>query len=193
MKKIVGLAAFAVLVLFSFQNCNKATFHSEMAGRVFPEIAFSVDKQNISEMNVGAIQFFISDSKVVTQAGNTYELKFNKVLELNMDSGELIESNDVDSAVGQYCVPSAVMAEMTDLLKNAQVCREKQNLPEGTVCAQVYQMPYAKLMTSNSDVDLGTATDSCNNNKTDLCGDAKVQFQAMIIRLNASYAGYVCP
>ncbi len=193
MKKIAGSIAFAAIVLFSFQNCNKAGFHSEMAGRAFPETVLSVDKQNISEMNVGAIQFFISDSKVVTQSGNTYQLKFNKVLELNMGSGELIESNDVDSTVGQYCVPTTVMTEMTDMLKNAQVCREKQNLPEGTVCAQVYQTPYAKLMTSSSDIDLGTATDSCNNNKTDLCGDAKAQFQTMITRMNANYAGYVCP
>lgn len=192
MKKVAGLIAFAAVVLFSFQNCNKAAFHSEMAGRSLG-ISTNLEKQNVNDMNVGAIQLFMPDSKVITQSGSSYQLKFNKILEINLDSGQMIESNDVDSTVGQYCLPAAVMTEITEMLKNAQVCREKLNLPEGTVCAQVYKMPYARLMTSNSDVDLGVATDSCNNNKTDLCGDAKVQFQDMITRLNANYASYICP
>ncbi|MBY0452006.1 MAG: hypothetical protein K2P92_03150 [Bdellovibrionaceae bacterium] len=192
MKTLAGLIAFAAVVLFAFQNCSKTTaFQSEMAGRSLDSV-FSVEKQNLSEINVGAVQLFIPDSKVVTQSGSTYSLKYNKILEINLDSGEMIVSNDVDSTVGQYCVPAAMMAEMTEMMRSAQLCRERKNLPADAVCAQVYTMPYAKLMTSGSDIDLGSAATSCAD-KTDLCGEAKAQFQDMITRMNANYSGYTCP
>lgn len=190
MKTVSGIIALSVIVLFAFQNCNKAAFHSELAGRAL-DSTFSLEKQNLSEMNVGAIQLFIPDSKVVTQSGSTYSLKYNKILEINLDSGEMIVSNDVDSSVGQFCVPEAMMTEMTQMMRTAQLCRERKNLPDSTVCAQVYTMPYAKLMTSGSDIDLGAAATTCAD-KTDLCGEAKAQFQDMISRLNASYSAYTC-
>lgn len=188
MKSLTGLIAFSVVVLFAFQNCNKAAFHSEMAGR---NLDVTIEKLNVGELNVGAIQLFIPDSKVVTQSGSTYQLKYNKILEINLDSGEMIASNDVDADVGQYCVPAEVMTEMTDMLKSAQICREQQSLAAGTVCATVLVNPYAKLLTSGSDVNLTDKSNPCGF-RADLCGDAKVQFQDMIKRMSAAYTSYTC-
>jgi hypothetical protein len=191
MKMLVGLITFASVVFFAFQNCSKTTaFQSEMAGRSI-ESVLSVEKQNLSELNVGAIQLFIPDSKVVTQSGNTYSLKYNKILEIDLDSGNMVVSNDVDSTVGLFCLPSAMRAEMTEMMRSAQLCREIKNLPPDAVCAQVFTMPYAKLMTSGSEIDLGSAATSCAD-KTDLCSEDKVRFQDMIARMNANYANYSC-
>ncbi len=192
MKSVIIISTIAIVALFSFQNCGKTnSFHSELAGRDI-NLSLGVEKTNVLDLNIGATQFYLSDSKVVTQAGHTYQLNFKKILEINLDSGYLVESTDIDSTSKQFCLPQNILTDLMTLLNSAQICREKLNLPADTVCALVYTEPYAKLLSDREDINLGVASDSCGNNKTDLCGQTKVQLLDLIKTINQNYSAYNC-
>lgn len=188
---IPGLLVSFVAVLMFFQNCGQTAFHSEGAGRSLSE-NFNIEKMSMSDYSVGAVQFFVEDLKTVTQVGRTYQVKFEKTIEINVETGEGVASNNLDNTAQIFCVPTPVLAQLNLILQQSDLCRYNKIIPPGTVCAQVYQQPYAKLLTTGEDIDLGSAADSCESQKIDLCGEASSQLRQFIDQVQREYSQYSC-
>ncbi|MEK6628084.1 MAG: hypothetical protein AABY53_05620 [Bdellovibrionota bacterium] len=188
MKSIAASSIIAAFILFfSFQNCQPLPGADEVS-------ATGVLKRiELNQEDLQSINFIINDSKVVTKAGNTYQLNYNKTLQLDLKTGIILETSDIDSETGRYCLNEILTDEVISILKTSEICQTLPNLPEGTVCSQVVKLPYAQLLTDKEQYDLGAANDGCGSNSIDLCGDQSNLLKAYIENLKKQYQQMSCP
>lgn len=193
MKSAAASSIIAVFILlFSFQNCQNPPHPDEVSGQALNAVGIS----NSIELNQEALQsisFIINDFKIITKAGNTYQLNYNKTLQIDLKTGTILETSDIDNETVKYCLNESLKNELVSILKSSQVCKSQPNLPEGTVCSQVMKLPYAQLFTDKVQYDLGSATDGCGSSSIDLCGDQSNLLKAYIENLKKQYQQMICP
>lgn len=192
MKKLItSITASAFILLISFQNCQKPPYPDEINGLNVNAVP-SLGKIDLSKEEIISINFVIQDTQAVTKAGNTYQINYNKILEIDLKTGIIRESSDLDSTSSTFCLSESLKNELVSILKSSQVCRKQPTLPSGTVCTQVMKMPYAQLMTLGAQFDLGSATDGCGSNSLDLCDDQPDILKGYIEAIKKQYLQLAC-
>lgn len=185
-----------LVLLISFQNCQKPPHPDEISGRFLsqsldPIPGGALGKIDLNLEVIEGISFIVPDTKLVNRAGHTYQVSFNKTLQVDLRTGSLLESSDLDSTTKNYCLTESLKNELIAILKSSQVCK-KQSLPEGTVCAQVMKLPYAQVSTNKEQIDLGGGTDSCGSNSMDLCEAQASLLKGYIEMIKKQYTQLVC-
>ena len=185
----VGVIIGAAVVMLTFQNCNK-----NMAGDA-PSTAVSnvqLTKFGLVDDALKSVKFFIQDSEIMTRAGNTFTVKYNKILDIDLQTGDIEESNDLNDAVSLFCLPDNLKTELIAILNDSEVCKAQS--PETVkACTQALKTPYCELETGRDVYSLGSATDGCGHNAVDLCDDRASVLKAFIDKVNANYSNYSCP
>ncbi len=193
MKYITAAVASLFVLLFSFQNCQKSPSAEDVT---IPAVNISVGnstaKVDLNQQIINNISFILQDSKVVTQAGNTYQINYFKTLQIDLNTGLLAESSDLDAQVNNYCLTNALKNELLSILKASQICQSGVNSSGNRMCSQMVKMPYAQLQTSTAQFNLGSATDSCDSNLVDLCGDQPSLLKGFIASLKNQYKQLNC-
>jgi len=186
------ISSAALVLLFSFQNCQKPPHPDEISS----SRSASTDSSSKIDLNlepIKSLQFSISDKKVLTKNGNTFEVIYNKSLHIDLDSGAIEESNDLDSGLNNYCLPSSMKDELVSILRSSQVCRVDRIPAAGQVCSQAIVSAYASLVTSREQFDLGYAASSCSGLSVDLCDEQPQILKAYIQAVKSQYQSYHCP
>lgn len=190
MKTEVASVLASVFVLFiSFQNCQKPPYPDELNSSNIN--AYS----NRKDLGIDAVQtiiLLVPATQSVIKAGNTYQINYNKLLSINVNTGILTESSDVSATTAQYCLNIALKNELISILKSSQVCTKQPVLPAGTMCSQVLKLPYAQLITANSQYNLGSASDGCGSNSVDLCDEQSVILKGFIEAIKNQYQEMSC-
>ena len=194
MKKLIAILSGLFVLLLSFQNCQKPPHPDEINGNVSQSSTAlnSVGTVDLSQESVDTVQFLVSDSRVVSKAGNNYQVNYNKILEVDLQSGVLTETSDLDSASASYCLPESVKEELLSIIKSSQVCQVRQEAAAGEVCTQSITQAYASVVTSNSQFDLGYSSSPCSGVRTDLCGEQSDVLKGFIASLKSQYHNYTC-
>jgi len=178
MNKLQSIIVFVGLLLFGYQNCSVST-ESKWAQNgntvsgtttTFGSSGSSSTMQTVfgQQSNVQKVSFYdrepvsATNSKIVS-AENRYVIDFN--------SGQVQLLDADEKFVRNYCLSEKLKTELTNILYSSKVCKNNPQLPEGTVCAEIFKMPYAEVETSNDVVPLGSASNSCGSNSIDLCDD----------------------
>jgi hypothetical protein len=190
MKYLVVSAVSAVVVLFAFQNCNPKPLTEDNDALV--SAGYSINKYNLGDKNLKSVNFYVQDVQSINKEGNSFSLRYNKTLKLDLVSGVLEESSDVSNEISTYCLPNELKAELEDILKNSQVCQSQPPVAPDQVCTQIFQTPYCEIFTDENVVGLGSASDGCGRNSIDLCEAQSEILKAYISRLSANYSQYIC-
>ncbi|AGH94770.1 hypothetical protein [Pseudobdellovibrio exovorus] len=186
--------ALAVLVLLvSFQNCQKPP-HPDELGSQNVYAAGVVSKVDLSHESVKSVEFIITDLKsIVHTTGNTIQVKYHKVLDIDMVSGNITVTNDMDPSVENYCLTSELKAELNSILHASEVCKRGPVASADTnMCAQVVHNAYANLFTDREQFSLGYASDACGSNAIDLCGEQADLLRGYIQNLKSEYSTLSC-
>ena len=190
MKKEVSSILVAVFILLiSFQNCQKPPYPDELNSSNIN--AFS----NRTDLGLEAIRvavFMIPATQTVVKAGNSYQINYNKVLTIDVNTGVITESSDVAATTTEFCLNSALKSELISILKSSQVCTKQPVLPPGTMCSQVLKLAYAQVVTSNAKYELGSASDGCGSNSVDLCDDQPNILKGYIEAIKNQYQQLSC-
>ncbi len=190
--KIVGviLATFAVAFV-AFQNCQKAPNANDVA-------SFAVGSQNASEKidlrseRISEITFNINEIESVVRSSNTYQIAVNKSIKVQLDTGFMSVSSDLDSRINRFCLSETLTSELVAILKDSQVCKAAKT-QDGRMCTQAMKTPYAVILTDSGSYSLGSATDGCGSNSIDLCGNQVSILQGFIALIKTKYSSFVCP
>lgn len=193
MKTAIGSLIVAVfIILFSFQNCQKPPHPDEISGQALSSVR-STDKIDLSQLALNSVNFIVQDTQVVTKAGNSYQVNYNKTLQIDLKTGVITESSDLSAETFSYCLNTGLKNELISILKSSQVCKNQPKLPTGTVCTQVIKLPYAQLFTSGEQFDLGSSSDGCGSNSIDLCENQSDSLKGYIEALKKQYKQLACP
>lgn len=194
MKAVWGFSIAALVLLVSFQNCQKPP-HPDEIGSNGVYAAGVISKVDLSHESVKSVEFMVEDLKAVTHTtGNTIHVKYNKILDVDLNSGRISVTNDLDpSVVENYCLTDDLKSELVSILKGSEVCKKGAVQPQDDrVCAQAIHNPYANLFTDREQFSLGYATDVCGSNSIDLCGDHADMLRGYIQALKAQYSSLSC-
>lgn len=186
--------SLAVLVLFiSFQNCQKPP-HPDELGSQNVYAAGVVSKVDLSHESVKSVEFIVTDLKsIVHTTGNTIQVKYQKFLDIDMVSGNITVTNDIDASVENYCLTNDLTAELNSILHSSEVCKRGAVASADTnVCAQVIHEAYANLFTDREQFSLGYASDACGSNAIDLCGEQADLLRGYIQNLKSEYSALSC-
>jgi hypothetical protein len=165
MKKytMMGVASFFLVVFF--QNCGKPPATTDSTSQV------GVTTSN-QQYNKYSAEGFSTLS--------LWDYLQNRYLDLNLKTGQMVAFEEGGQVAGQtYQLPADKLAEVQNLLKEAQVCEPVINPAEleGRVCTMAYRYPYAVLVEKGEEIRLGEKTDGCDV-PVDLCGDQASQLQS---------------
>lgn len=189
MKIFAGFVASTLILLLSFQNCQKPPHPDEINQ---PSNFVGAQKIDLNQEVVESVNLMYQDSKVVTKASNNYTVLYNKTLQIDLNTGIILESSDIDSATANYCLSDELKSELVSILKSSQVCKAGSQ-SSGQVCGQAIRLPYAQLITSRDQFDLGSASDTCGSNAIDLCDSQPDLLKGYIQNLKTQYKQLSCP
>ncbi|MEQ1722301.1 MAG: hypothetical protein ABL930_03940 [Pseudobdellovibrio sp.] len=190
MKLILGGLVVILTLLLSFQNCQKPP-HADEINQVSLGSS-AAQKVDLNQEVIGSVNLIFEDSKIVTKAGHSYQVLYNKTLKVDLNTGVIVESSDINSNTANYCLNEELKSELVSILKASQVCKSGSVTSSQEVCGQAIQLPYAQLITSREQFDLGSASDTCGNNSVDLCEDQPSLLKGYIQNLKAIYKQQSC-
>ena len=188
---VISAGTFIFILLFSFQNCQNSSPPNETRSQALNSLSTGA-AIDLNQESMTSVNFLMSDSKVVHQAGNSYQINYNKKLQIDLKTGEISVTNDLDSQTDSYCLTESLKNELVTILKSSQICKTQPNLPEGQVCTQALRLAYAQVQTQRENFDLGSATDGCGNNAVDLCGDQPNLLKGYIENIKKQYSQLMC-
>lgn len=191
MKILAGTLASALILLLSFQNCQKPP-HPDEINQSALNLQGGSQKIDLNHEVVESVNLIYQDSKVVSKANNSYTVVYNKTLQVDLNTGIILESSDIETVTANYCLTEALKNELVSILKSSQVCKSGAQV-SGQVCGQSMKLPYAQLITSRDQFDLGSASDTCGSNAIDLCDAQPDLLKGYIQNLKSQYKQLSCP
>lgn len=178
MNKLQSIIVFVSLLLFGYQNCSVSTESkwAQNANTVsgttttFGASGSSSTIQTVfgQQSSVQKISFYDRESVSATNS-KIVSVENRYVIDLNSGQIQLLDADE--KFVRHYCLNEKFKTDLANILYGSKVCKTNPQLPEGTVCAEIFKMPYAEVETENDVVPLGSASNSCGSNSIDLCDD----------------------
>jgi hypothetical protein len=190
--KLFVLTAIAFIISFSsFQYYNKSK--SQKTG-AYSDYAVT-ELSELNQKNLLSGVFYVDAVKTLQKSNYSYQVKHQKNLTLNLQSGKILEKNDLDSEERIFCLGAESLQDLNALLQNAKVCKfDKKDSSDAVICTQVVRLAYFELMTSAENYQLGFASDGCATTTVDLCDESqKVKLSDLIQKIGKSYAEKKCP
>ncbi len=166
MRKIILGFVFSVIILLSYQNCEKLNDKPSEQSKNNTNLNAIA---NLANENIQSIQFTSAENVSVQKNLKTYTVISQNSYSLNYQSGEIIKSIEVDSSQKKYCLSAALLSELHGIIESSSVCKTENKMPAGQVCTMVYISGYAQIVTSTETHDLGSGSDGCSTNKIDFC------------------------
>lgn len=192
MKTALTLVISVFVLLVSFQNCQKPPHPDEIASRDGSYALGVVSKVDLNEESVQEAAFMVDGVTSVTHpSGHVYQVQHKKTLSVDLATGHMVVSSEMDGTTSTYCLTDEMKEELITLLRSSQVCQMGEP-PQGQVCAQSVQEPYAELQTDRQKFSLGYASDACGSNAIDLCGEQVNMLKGYIQALNSQYSAMAC-
>lgn len=183
---ILGLIASAAIVL-SFQNCKKNANSSD------PVSLNSISKIDLAQENaVGAILYF-NELQTMQKAAGNYQVISRVALKIDLASGSIEKTSDVSNQPINFCLSDAKKTELSNLLNSFQICKTHHEVAPDSVCTMQYTFPYAEIITSREQFQLGAAANGCPADTIQLCESQDDVLKNYIDSLKSSYQQMNCP
>lgn len=192
--KIIGFSiAVGLITLLSFQNCQKAPYQDEinLAKNVTTSGGTSL-KVNLAEQRVSEVQFLSEENQPIVKGGRTYTVIVNTTTFVDLATGKLKVVSDVDGGAQNYCLTEDLKNELLNIVKTSSVCKVGNQVPAGSACTLALKLPYARIVTTNEQFDLGGASDGCGSNAVDLCEQQSNLLKGFAANLRAKLATLAC-
>lgn len=178
MKKLQSIVVFVGLLLFGYQNCSVSTEPKwAQNGNTVSGTSTTFGASGSSsttqtwfgqQSNVQKISFYDRESVSATNS-KIVNVETRYVIDFNTGLIQLLDAEE--KFIRNYCLNEKLKTDLTHILYGSKVCKTNPQFPEGTVCAEIFKMPYAEVETDNDVVPLGSASNSCGSNSIDLCDD----------------------
>lgn len=195
MKYVIICVVSAVVVTAAFQNCKQMKPGDGVIATQVPDGA-SDTVIDLSDKKILQVNFLIQEKQTINRSSGTYDSIVNKTLEINLDNNRInvVSDNEAELADAQssLCLTDSLKNELESILQSSKVCNES-NKTENQICTQVMRLPYAQIITDQSQIDLGAATDGCGSNSYDLCGEQATVLKGYISNLKNIYKTLTCP
>lgn len=196
MKKLHLGIILSVIILLSHQNCQRPPYKDTAVASTNETVQFSTE--NIQKVTFNSSENVLVQQKQIQQkqnqqAAKTFTLISQNAYEVNFETGVLLKSVQADGTIIKYCLSSAVLGELQDILKSAKVCKSADQPPADRVCTQVYQLGYAQITTSREVIDLGSSSDGCGSNKIDLCDGSGDMLKGWFANAKNQLQNFACP
>lgn len=177
-----------IVLFFSYQNCSQQNF-DEVA---LQKSQSQSEAQSLADLQVQQLKFFTEQNSEVQKGTQKFYVKTKKNYVLDPDSGVLAEHDQATGDLATYCLSNELLSEVRAIVMQSSVCRGGPAAPEGVMCAQVIQEPYAELVTENDIIELGSASDACGSNKIDLCEDQSSVLKNWIESVRSQLPSLTC-
>lgn len=206
-----------MIVLFSFQNCQKASNQDPSvlvnANPIDSHQSSSNQNTNskleLSQYNISSIEFYYQDKQSVTKNGNTFEALVNKTIQIDFGSNSIKYKSDLDNSNSgstnsdsvnsdstnqNYCLSVDLKNEILNLLNAESVCKSSAaGASPNQVCTQAIKPAYAKIISSTDQFSLGSALDGCNKGLVDLCSEASIaNLKNISNKIKTNLSQYLC-
>ena len=178
----------AVIILFSFQNCQKSPYADEISTKVAANA--NANNVDLSKESLDQVSFIFSEKEVVTKNNQNFEIFINKSLEIDLASGVVHVLSDLGDAA-TACLTENLKQELVSILKSSQICQSAPGAPD-QMCTQVITPAYAQIKTSKDQFDLGFSSNGCGHNVLDLCGEQAALLHGYIQALKNQYKNLSC-
>lgn len=196
MKYVIICVVSAVVVTAAFQNCKQMKPGDGVIATQVPDGA-SDTVIDLSDKKILQVNFLIQEKQTINRSSGTYDSIVNKTLEINLDNSRIniVSDNEVETADAPLalCLTNSLKNELESILQSSKVCKQSTNKTENQICTQVMKLPYAQIMTDQSQIDLGAASDGCGSNSSDLCGEQATVLKGYISNLKNIYKTLTCP
>lgn len=164
---VLTVIAF-VISFFAFQHYNKSK-SQKSAGYSDYSVTELAD---LSQKNLLSAIFYVDAIKILQKAKHSYQVKHQKILTLNLQSGKIIEKNDLDAEEKSFCLGVELLEVLNVLLLQAKVCKfDKKESSEAVICMQVVKPAYLDIMSLIENYQLGFVLDGCGTSMVDLCDE----------------------
>lgn len=191
MKAIGVILATVAFGFVAFQNCQQSPHPNEInSDHDVDAKAGSIDLRG---EKISQVSFSFQEDETVTRNSGSYVVHVNKNMVVALPSGHVSVTSDLDNTGKAYCLTETLTNELIGILKSAKICKNEEKPAEGKVCAQVYKMPYASVITEKATYELGSATDGCGSNSADLCGEHAAILKGFYESVKANYKSFTCP
>lgn len=185
--KVKQFVFLTIILLFSYQNCSRNNFTEKTSLD-----SQDTDSKKLSDLQVQQVKFYTQQDREMQKGTHKFLVKTTNSYSLDPETGILAEYDESTDSLSTYCLSTELLAQMRSLVSNSSVCKSNDVVPEGTVCAQVIQRPYAEIVTPNEVIQLGYASDACGANKVDLCSDQPDVFKAWISTVQSQLPQLQC-
>lgn len=192
--KIIGFSiAVGLITLLSFQNCQKAPYQDEInLAKNGTTSGNSSLKVNLAEQRVSEVQFLSEENQSITKNGRTFTIVVNSTSFVDLATGKIKVVSDLDGGSQNYCLTEDLKNELLNIVKSSSVCKLGNQIPSGSACTQALKLPYARIVTTNEQFDLGGASDGCGSNAVDLCEQQPDLLKGFAANLRAKLATLGC-
>jgi hypothetical protein len=191
MKLAVLTTLVFVVSFFAFQHYNKSK-SQKSAGYGDYTVTELAD---LSQKNLLSAIFYVDAVKTLQKASYSYQVKHQKILTLNLQSGKIIEKNDLDAEENFFCLGAESLEALNALFLQAKVCKfDKKESSDDVICAQVVKPAYLDVMSSTENYQLGFSSDGCGTSTVDMCDEVqRAKLADLIKSLGKTYTEKTCP
>jgi hypothetical protein len=182
-------------LLVSFQNCARTAVDST-TGQIQTMSENSVstlnpsDAQTVEVPNSATVDSQVSKVSAKASSDSLFS-SYNLSIHPKTGIVDVLEADGSVSPDTQFCLRSAQIAQLEDLLTQAKLCEAQDQSHGDVACSMDYHSPYAKLHFSDRDVVLGERYSGCNKGP-DLCGAQSTQMQAFLKNVTDNLASLTC-
>lgn len=187
-----------VVLLFCYQNCQKAPYADEInpANSVNQNVQNPVPGQKvIAEIDESKLQNLVFTDRMPVQmnhSGKTYTLLDLVQFSIDWQSGVVEQLTSQNQLLGKYCLSKESLDILKGLLNAGQVCEYHNAAAANQVCAQMAVPGYMKLFTTGGEVEVGSQSDSCGTKRTDFCDDRGASLKDWFNELKANLNSLSC-
>lgn len=167
-----------VLLVFSFQNCQKSNLNLESSPAV--QNSKNVEYNKSSAADYSVLQL--------------WDYENGKTFDLDLASGRVAAYADFGSNREQdLCFTPELRDELAQIMKDSEVCQPvfAEDYFKDRICTQNYRYPYAVLVHGGDQVKLGEETSGCDI-ATDLCADKAEQLQQFVKKVLPQMQSLTC-
>ncbi len=183
-----------ILVLFSFQNCQKSPAPDELqfySKSVQLQPAGSTNI-NLAGQKLNTFEFVGRENEQTEKNGTVFTIVTDKIYQFDFFTGKMTSESEFTQVQKHYCLTESLKSELIGILKASSICAITKTVAENQVCTQSLQTGYAKVTTNQAQYNLGAATDGCGSHSVDLCDDNANLLKGFISHLKSQLNSLGC-
>jgi hypothetical protein len=196
LQSIAFIVLPVIILLFCYQNCQPPPYSDVINGSQ-PAVAQSpsVDEKIIADLDTSDVKNVVFNERMpiqMNQSGKVYTLQDLVQFSIDLQTGVIQQLTSQNNLMAKYCLSSEPLEALKTILQAGKVCEYRSSGSPNQLCSQIIIPGYAKLGTSQGDLEVGFSIDSCGTLTTDFCDDRGAAMKEWFVLLKSNLSKINC-